>query len=249
MTIQLSDWCVTEQGQAQVRMDTQRLCLSTAPSPRQTYSNAQISDYADADFRWRPPLRMDIRAQFSSRHPVGTAGFGFWNHPFAPGEFKLRLPQAVWFFYSAPPSNMALALNVPGPGWKAATFNARRWQFLLLAPTAPLALLLMRIPSLYRRLWPVGQHAIGVSEALLEPDLMTQFHDYRLEWRRDGASFYVDGELVYEAPESPGGPLGFVAWIDNQYAIVTPQGHVEFGTVPIETEQALTIESVSIQPC
>jgi hypothetical protein len=249
VTIQAADWRVTEQGHAQVTWAAGQSCLSTRPSDSRTYSNAQISDYAEADFRWRPPLRLDVRAHFSSNLPIGTAGFGFWNHPFAPGDGRLRLPQAIWFFYSSPPNNMALSPAVPGPGWKAATINARRWQFLLLAPTMPLALLLMRVPALYRRLWPNGQRAIGVSEALLDPALLSQSHDYRLDWRSDGASLYVDAVLIHESPYAPGGPLGFVAWIDNQYAIVTPQGRFGFGLVPIEAEQSLTIEQLSIAPC
>jgi hypothetical protein len=107
----------------------------------------------------------------------------------------------------------------------------------------------MRVPALYRRLWPIGQRAIGVSEALLDPALLSQSHDYRLDWRSDGASFYVDAVLIHESPYAPGGPLGFVAWIDNQYAVVTPQGRFGFGLVPLATEQSLTIEQLSIAPC
>lgn len=247
----MPDWQVTEQGHAQVTRADARLRLCTQPTDARTYSNAQISDYIEADFRWRPPLRLHVRASFTpgAGQARGTAGFGFWNHPFAPGDFRLRLPQAIWFFFSSAPSKMTLAQGLPGPGWKAATINARRWQFLLLAPTAPLAVLLMRIPALYRLFWPLGQRAIGVSEALLNSTLMAEPHDYALEWRSDGATFSVDGDIIHEAPAAPGGPLGFVAWIDNQYAVVTPQGHLRFGLVPLDAPQTLTIEQVSITPC
>jgi hypothetical protein len=59
----------------------------------------------------------------------------------------------------------------------------------------------------------------------------------------------VDGQIVHEAPHAPAGPLGFVAWIDNQYAVVTPQGHFGFGLVPLDQPQSLCLEHVSIEPC
>ena len=95
------------------------------------YVNAQISDYPP--FRWRPPLRLTVTAQASSAALRGTAGFGFWNHPFSPVGWSLRLPQAIWFFFGSPPNNMALAQGVPGYGWKAATISANRWPFALLS--------------------------------------------------------------------------------------------------------------------
>jgi hypothetical protein len=50
-----------------------------------------------------------------------------------------------------------------------------------------------------------------------------------LEWRERWARFEVDGATVLETDRPPRGPLGFVAWIDNQWARVTPQGHFGWG--------------------
>lgn len=226
------------------------LCLSIHPTDNTTYHDAQISDYAGlprAAFPWRPPLRMTVRARTS--HPAttlkGTMGFGFWNHPFMPGESYVRLPRAVWFFFGAPPNQMDLAGGVPGHGWKAATFDAQRWPFLLLAPFAPLGFLLMRIPALYRLLWPLGQWSIGVSERLLDIDL-TAWHVYALHWYPQRVLFWVDDTLVHVAPQSPQGPLGFIAWIDNQYAIVTPQGRFGFGYMDVLETQSLFIDAIDI---
>ena len=217
----------------------------------QRYSNAQISDYDGKRraFLWNPPLRLTVHARAS--HPAkalrGTAGFGFWNEPFTPvGRGMPRLPRAVWFFFGSPPNNMALALGVPGWGWKAATLNATRLPFLLLAPLAPLGFVLMRFPALYRRLWPVGQWALGASEALLPGDL-DELHVYGLDWLPDSVVFRVDGEPVHTAPCAPAGPLGFIAWMDNQYAVVTPQGHFRFGLVPVDDAQWLALDRVAIQ--
>ena len=57
----------------------------------------------------------------------------------------------------------------------------------------------------------------------------------------------MDGMVIHEAPTAPGGPLGFVAWIDNQYAIVTPQGHFGFGVVPLAHPQTLRLDEVKIE--
>src|SRR5438046_3623270 len=68
----------------------------------------------------------------------GTAGFGFWNYPFSVRGDILMLPEAIWFFYASPPSNMALVQGVPGWGWKAQVVHSMRPAAL--APTLPLAL-------------------------------------------------------------------------------------------------------------
>ncbi|MBZ0286908.1 MAG: hypothetical protein K8I30_04790 [Anaerolineae bacterium] len=252
-------WRLTEIGGGIVRQSPDALHLTIPSASPQIYSDAQISDYAGKpDFRWHPPVRMTVRG-YAGMSPEpdrnqpfghvlkGTAGFGFWNHPFVPGERGFRLPQAVWFFYSAPPSNMALAKDVPGQGWKAATINAVRWPFLALLPTAPVGLLLMRIPALYERLWPVGQRAIGVRERLLDSHLLLYSHTYMIEWHINRVIFLIDGQPVYEAQTAIKGPLGFIAWIDNQFAVVTPQGQFGFGLVEIPSSQSLVIESIRIE--
>lgn len=241
----IAPWRITEIGSGSAVQRSGLLQMKVGLSD--IYSDSQISDYESNNFRWMPPLRMTVRARFSADNLVGTAGFGFWNQPFMPGQHGFRLPQAAWFFYSSPPSNMQLARGIPGPGWKAGTIDASRWSFLALAPTAPLGVLLMRIPAMYHILWPVGQRAIGVSEGLLDAALLVEAHTYLLEWRRNGITFSVDGSVVHESPCAPRGPLGFVAWIDNQYAIVTPQGRFGFGVVPVECEQSLMLEKVVIE--
>lgn len=142
---------------------------------------------------------------------------------------------------------MPLAMGVPGHGWKCATLDATRPGFLALVPFTLPGILLMRVPLFYRALWPVGQAALGVSEALLDTSYMAEAHDYTLEWQRDGLRFLVDGETVHESPHSPRGPLGFIAWIDNQYAIVSPKGHFGWGLVDVPQAQTLSLESIDIR--
>jgi hypothetical protein len=235
-------------GVIEAKNGTLRFLTQGAVAGRLT--DAQIDDYQGVARRhlpWRPPLRLTVRARAS--HPVGelvgTAGFGFWNAPFGVGTSLPALPRAVWFFYASPPSDMALAAGVPGRGWKATVIDAGRWQAKLLLPGAPLGFLLMRLPALYRRLWPLAQRAIGVSERLLDVD-WTAWHSYGLAWRRDGASFWVDGVEVLRTPLAPGGPLGFVAWLDNQFAVVRPLGVFRFGLLAVPHYQWLEIGDLSI---
>jgi len=223
------------------------------PADTQHYSDAQISDYAGLPrraFPWRPPLRLTVRAWASHGAEAlrGTAGFGLWNEPFVPGGRGLpRLPRAAWFFFASPPSNMALARDVPGWGWKAATMDAARPAFLALAPLAPAGFLAMRVPAFYRALWPVAQRAIGVSEARLPADL-AEPHTYALEWRADSVRFAVDGQTVHRAPCAPRGPLGFIAWLDNQYAVVTPAGRFRFGLLATTERQWLALDQIALEP-
>ncbi len=246
-------WRPLEVGSGRLEQVDGTLRCVLGPASSHQYSDAQISDYqglARRDFPWRAPLRLRVRAWAS--HPVdqlkGTAGFGFWNAPFVPVGTRLpALPRAVWFFFASPPNNMALAKGVPGYGWKAATIDAWRPGFLALAPFAPIGFLLMRVPALVRRLWPIGQRALGVAEAPLPVDI-SEPHNYELTWRAKSVTFRVDEETVLVTPYAPRGPLGFVAWNDNQYAIVTPQGRFGYGLIDTTEEQTLALDEIEIQP-
>lgn len=239
-----------EIGQGRVTQTPDTTTLTTPPADASAYHDAQIADYTlqDRAFKWRAGTRLTVTAHFNTADVRGTAGFGLWNHPFSPEMRGMpRLPQAAWFFYGSPPNNMPLAQGVPGHGWKCATIDATRWQFLALLPLAPPGFLLMRVPVLYRALWGVGQDAIGVRELLLPATLMTKPHTYTLTWARESITFAVDGDTVLQAPFKVRGRLGFIAWIDNQYAVVTPQGRFGWGLVDVPTAQALTLTDVQLQ--
>jgi hypothetical protein len=155
------------------------------------------------------------------------------------------LPRAAWFFYASPPSDMALARNVPGCGWKAAVIDAWRLPFFALLPSVPLAVPLMRAPGAYRALWPIAQRAIGVDEALLDVP-MTGWATYTLEWGTRRVRFMVDGAPVLETLRAPRGPLGLVVWLDNQYMVVTPQGRFRHGFLPRAETQWMEVAELSV---
>ncbi len=236
----------TPAGHMLVTADGLRLLLSRAQ--RTGYANTQIDDYARlprSRFPWKPPVRLTVRARASGTL-AGTAGFGFWNDPFAPGRRSLALPAAIWFFYVSPPSDMPLAQNVPGQGWKAACIDATQPAALAWAPLAPSVLLLNQWQPLYQRIWPHVQRALRISEAMLPP-LDTQWHEYTLEWWPNGARFSVDGRIMLESDCAPRGPLGFIAWVDNQWAVVTPRGRFGWGLLEVAGLQALDLAYVRIE--
>jgi len=61
------------------------------------------------------------------------------------------------------------------------------------------------------------------------------------------AAFWVDDQLVLRAQHPPTRPLGFVAWLDNQYAIATPRGELRFATIS-SGPQWFELDSVKIEP-
>lgn len=238
-------WTQTCVGGGSLAIADSALRMSFDAARQGQYTDAQIDDYgrlARSAFPWKPPLRMEVRARSSLPAATlrsngdspdflrGTAGFGFWNYPFSIRGNILMLPEAVWFFYASPPSNMALVPGVPGFGWKAQVIHSMRPGAL--AATVPMALT-AGLGLLTGETRPASrwmQRLTGAREALISAD-MASWHTYVLEWRTDEALFRVDDQLILQAPAPPTRPLGFVAWLDNQYAIATPRGLLRFGAI------------------
>ncbi|MCB0167170.1 MAG: family 16 glycosylhydrolase [Anaerolineae bacterium] len=245
-------WQCFNRGGGALAFTDQGLRFTNPATTSAAYTNAQVDDYQDLTrryFWWQPPLTLTVRARFSHSAGVlsGTAGFGFWNDPFMmTGRRRPALPRVVWFFYSSPPSNMKLDLNTPGHGWKAGTLDAIRWPFFALLPTAPIAVPLMNIERLYQTFWPIGQRAIGVSEAPV-PVAMTEWHTYDLDWQKQRVRFGVDGQTILDCRTSPCGPLGFVMWLDNQYMVVTPWGTFGAGLVAEPNGQWMEVSNLKIE--
>ena len=225
--------------------------LVIPPTSSAAYADAQLDDYDHALRRFGngPPQALRIRARFS--HPAdalkGTAGFGFWNHPFTQTGGVIEPPANVWFFYGSPESNMQVARGMPGHGFKAAAFSSplpagegqgvRAMVTRLAVTFGNLALRLPITSSLAMR---AAQRMLRAREAMLDVDI-TQWHDYALDWRRDETIFRIDGNEVLRAPKPPRGPLGFVAWIDNYRATATRNGRYEFGYVDVPEAQFIEL--------
>ena len=252
-------WTQTCIGGGKLYFEDFKLRMAFESARQGQYTDAQIDDYGElprSDFPWQPPLRMKVIARSSlpaatlgkSDNPGtlrGTAGFGFWNYPFSVQGDILMLPEAVWFFYASPPSNMALVPGIPGWGWKAQVVNTMNLGSLV--ATVPLAATIAfgLLTGKTRRAARWMQKVAGAYEALLAVE-MDEWHTYILEWQLSEALFWVDDTLVLRSPQSPTRPLGFVAWLDNQYAVATPRGVLRFGTVS-SGPQWLELESVKIE--
>lgn len=234
-------------GRVLQRDDRRRFWL---PAAVPGYSDAQIDDYSQDSFRWRPGVRLALRARFSHGEGVlaGTAGFGFWNAPFADGgRLRAVWPQAAWFFYGSPHTNLPLSATRPGRGWHVACLDVRPGPALALALAGPFLLVANQIPSWRRRLWARALRALRVDFHALDLD-MTEWHGYELRWSADRVIFRVDSRTVYSSPCAPRGPLGFVCWLDNQYLVATPAGKLRWGVVPLAEAQYMEVESLHLAP-
>ena len=83
------------------------------------------------------------------------------------------------------------------------------------------------------------------AERLLALDA-TAWHDYTLFWDHRLATWSVDGVEVLRTANPPTIPLGFVAWMDNQWAVMRPQGDIGFGLVDLPQRQWLELSRVEI---
>lgn len=229
--------------------------LSLPPIPR-GYADAQIDDTQGLSrqrFRWTPPLRLVVRARVEPASPAGTWGFGFWNDPFAvslgQGGAARRWPcgpRALWFFYASPPNEFGFTAG-PRNGWRAMSIDTSEFHPFLLTPAALTAAALAQLPIVRRPVMQLALNQVTASEAQL-PGPGTGAHEYDLTWERGAATFRVDGGIVLRAERPPTSPLGFIAWIDNQYAIATPERGLRFGTLATDLAQSLHLQHASITP-
>lgn len=225
-----------------------RWLLEIPVGPGGRYRLAQVDDYKGLprhSFRWSPPLVLSLSARASSERIPGTWGFGLWNDPFGMGIIKgsrlLRLPtlpNAAWFFFASPPNYLSLRDDLPARGKLASVFRSTRLPATLLALGALALPFLLSKPAV-RRLRRLARRF--VQEESLELDIsVLDWHDYELDWTTNWVRFRVDGEDVLKVDITPSSPLGLVIWVDNQYAALSPDGRVRYGT--LENTQAAWIE-------
>jgi hypothetical protein len=227
----------------------------TIPAIPQGYADAQLDDYHTrprARFPWSPPLRFSLRARASHPQPMGTLGFGFWNDPFTlslgQGGAARRLPsapQTVWFFYGSPPNHFSFAPGIEGHGFKAMAMRSPAIPSLVLAPLAAAGFMLAQIPILRRPVLRTALRRVQSAEVMLQVQL-DEWHHYAIQWLQDHVRFEVDGQLVLQSEITVPSPLGFVTWIDNQYAVASPEKGFRFGVIPTDHPQWLEISELEI---
>ena len=211
--------------------------LEIPPTGPKRYSLAQLDDYRGrgrGDFRWRPPLRLNLRARISDPDLQGTWGFGFWNAPmslsigFGSRRALPALPNCAWFFHSSEANHLSLRNDLPGNGFLAQTFVSPTVSPILLAPT------LLGLPFLFwKSTAKIVKQLIGKfikDDACQLTSNPGNWHGYTLEWFRDQVLFYADDTLILNTSNSPKAPLGFLIWVDNQYASLKPGHGLKWGT-------------------
>ncbi len=115
------------------------------------------------------------------------------------------------------------------------------------SPVLWLGALSLRIPGIRWLAMRVAGGQVQASERILDADLMQSLHRYTLLWTAEEVRFSVDDQEVHRSPASPGGPLGFVAWMDNQFAVVEPSGAVRFGHLEIKRRQWMELTEIAIR--
>nr|WP_290669989.1 hypothetical protein [Ardenticatena sp.] len=221
--------------------------LRVLPGDNQRYHLAELDDTHMRPrhaYLWRPPVRMRVQARFSSPNTMrGTAGFGFWNMAVSTSAntVDLTAPHVFWIFLASPPNQLALT-----PGWSGHGFFVQS----IRSPVLPrwverLGVLALRLPFVARRAYHAAQAIVPAAERPLEHIDPTTWHTYQLEWDPTRVRCMVDGQQVLDAPIAPRAPLGFVAWVDNQFAVV--DNTLRGGWLAVEDEQFLDLREIVIE--
>jgi hypothetical protein len=147
----------------------------------------------------------------------------------------------LWLANYSPPSHVALSPQAAGHGARAAVLAAPRLGRLALS----LGNLALRLPGVGRLAVVAAGRAIAGGDLPVVLDL-TAWHDVAILWEEGGVDFWLDGAPLGHVLASPAGPLGFVAWIDNQWAALRPDGTAAGGYLATPAEQWLELAHVTI---
>lgn len=240
-------WHAWTPNQAEIQPIEAGVRLALHQHDRMVYSDAQLDDYVEHGLSWHAPVRLQLEARFlgDPQDFVGTAGFGWWNDPAGTGLRRLRLPQALWFFYAGAASQLELTANGAHNGWLAMSFVPRLGWCLGLLPLAPLALLLSQNAWFRQRCClPLLQLALGVRSQSIKLS-WNMWQQYQIDWYADRVEFWLDQQLVLKTASVPTSNLGLILWLDNQYAQVSPRGIIR-GGILAHQNQSLEIRHLMI---
>ena len=106
--------------------------------------------------------------------------------------------------------------------------------------------LALRMPGVGRLATSAAERVVRGGDLPLTDDL-TAWRDYELVWRPDGVTFAVDGVTLGQIGAAPAGPLGFVAWMDNQWAALRDDGTMAGGYLAVAAPQWLDIARIEIE--
>ena len=215
------------------------------------YRVSQIDDYAELrrkDFLWQKPFRITLQSRVSDQNIPGTWGFGFWNDPFSfnlgikgSGQRLPVLPDAAWFFFASPENHLSLEDQKPGQGMLASVYSGCKISPLLLYP-AGIFLPLAFIPTAGRLARKTLSRFINYDAVQADIDLKS-WHSYTINFSQENLEFFIDEKLYLKTNCQPCRKMGFLIWIDNQYASFDPQGKIKFGTLASSREHWLEVRN------
>ena len=218
------------------------------------YRLAQLDDYTDRsrkDFPWHPPLTVTITARASNFDIPGTWGFGLWNDPFSlslglGGGIRRfpALPNAAWFFHASPENHLSFQKDKPAQGFLAQTFHSPPIPPALLALAAPVFPLLT-LPWLAKRIRPAIARVIKDDSRSINLDV-TQWNQYTVQLEQSLVRFKIDKAELFRTKVAPRSPLGFVIWIDNQFASFPPNGKLAYGTMKNSRPAWIEVKQIEI---
>ena len=234
-------------GTGDIHATPEGMRLHVAPGTGERYHLAELDDTHMRPrhaYLWRPPARLRVRARFSSPATLrGTAGFGFWNMAVSTTADSVTFiaPQVFWVFLASPPNRLAVT-----PGWSGHGFFVQS----IRSPTVPrlverLGALALRLPLVSRLAYRTAQAMVPAAEQPLDDIDPTAWHTYLLEWEAARVRCLVDDQVVLDAPIAPRAPLGFVAWVDNQFAAM--DGTLRGGWLSVEHAQFLELSEILIE--
>lgn len=228
--------------------------LSVPPSRAGHYQLSQLDDYSDRSrgrFNWQAPLRLQCSARVSHPNLSGTWGFGFWNDPFTAslwikgaGMRLPSLPNAAWFMYASPESQLTLQKSKRASGLLAAVFQAP------LIPSPAFIPGYIFLPLAF--LPPVVRIAIKAAARIVRDEFkvvdvdQTAWNSYRLDLHDDRVEFFLNDERRFQTTGAPRGRLGALVWIDNQYAGIDANGKIKAGALEIREPAWLEIKDWQI---
>jgi hypothetical protein len=176
----------------------------------------------------------------------GTTGFGFWNDPLdAKGRF-VAAPSYVWFLHASPPSSLGDDRKATAGGLVAGTMRGMP----VPRPAIAAGNLALRLSGVERLVTRFVERRAAPAEVALPIDLdLSTWHDFGIDWRRDGVDFSVDNVAVASIPSdrTPYRPVGFVAWIDNNWLNIDAEGRYRFGRREAPGRQTLKLARVTIE--
>ena len=152
-------------------------------------------------------------------------------------------PNAIWFFCASARSDMETTPGMPGNGFRAEMIHGGAMPGWAMAFSRRL----LKLPGLGGLLYQAAQTRLDAEGVRLQGVEMTSWHEYVLFWDYQAAVLSVDNREVLAVPSPPKLPLGFVAWMDNQVAVVRPDGEFSFGLEAIEDTQWLELDHIIIE--